>query len=201
MDGTASDLLGALGQMAGERVAKSKNWPDRPRALAGRLRRAATFLRKIGIEIGFEREGRARTRIIRITTKINHPAPETEGARPSALSASSTTMPKSNSVNGFAAPSRRTVAMGADDIDASHGHTVRVNPAKIACKDAADETDAKNPVQAGWSAEDWQACLDERAGIAEFDGGLPHAQAEALAATEIEGLPKFPGDFGKNGGT
>ena len=54
--------------MAGERVAKSKTWPDSPRALAGRLRRAATFLRKIGIEIGFEREGRARTRIIHITT-------------------------------------------------------------------------------------------------------------------------------------
>ena len=66
--GTASDLLGALAEMAGERVAKSKTWPDSPRALAGRLRRAATFLRKIGIEIGFEREGRARTRIIRITT-------------------------------------------------------------------------------------------------------------------------------------
>ena len=52
--GTASELLGALAEMAGERVAKSKAWPDSPRALAGRLRRAATFLRKIGIEIGFE---------------------------------------------------------------------------------------------------------------------------------------------------
>ena len=60
--GTASDLLGALAEMAGERVAKAKTWPDSPRALAGRLRRAATFLRKIGVEIGFEREGRARTR-------------------------------------------------------------------------------------------------------------------------------------------
>ena len=52
--GTASELLGALAEMAGERVAKSKTWPDSPRALAGRLRRAATFLRKIGIEIGFD---------------------------------------------------------------------------------------------------------------------------------------------------
>ena len=51
--GTASDLLGALGEMAGERVAKSKTWPDSPRALAARLRRAATFLRKIGIDIRF----------------------------------------------------------------------------------------------------------------------------------------------------
>jgi hypothetical protein len=49
--GTASDLLGALAEVAGERVAKSKTWPDSPRALAGRLRRAAAFLRKIGIAL------------------------------------------------------------------------------------------------------------------------------------------------------
>jgi hypothetical protein len=65
--GTASDLLGALAEVAGERIAKSKSWPDSPRALAGRLRRAATFLRKIGVELAFEREGRARTRMIRIS--------------------------------------------------------------------------------------------------------------------------------------
>lgn len=33
----------------------------------------------------------------------------------------------------------------------------------------------------GWSGEDWWAFYDERAGIAEFDGGLPHDQAEARA--------------------
>ena len=33
----------------------------------------------------------------------------------------------------------------------------------------------------GWSAADWRAFFDERAGIAEFDGGLPRAKAEALA--------------------
>lgn len=33
----------------------------------------------------------------------------------------------------------------------------------------------------GWSTEGWQAYFDERAGIAEFDGGLPRAQAEARA--------------------
>lgn len=33
----------------------------------------------------------------------------------------------------------------------------------------------------GWSGEDWRAFFDERAGIAEFDGGLPREQAEARA--------------------
>jgi hypothetical protein len=33
----------------------------------------------------------------------------------------------------------------------------------------------------GWSGEDWRAFFDERAGIAEFDGGLPRDKAEAGA--------------------
>jgi hypothetical protein len=93
--GTASDLLGALAEAAGERVSKTKTWPDSPRALAGRLRRAALFLRKIGIEISFGREGRARTRAIHIAATPSHAAPENAGARPSASSAPSASAPKS----------------------------------------------------------------------------------------------------------
>jgi hypothetical protein len=37
------------------------------------------------------------------------------------------------------------------------------------------------PGRDGWSAEDWQVFFDERAGIAEFDGGLPRPEAEARA--------------------
>lgn len=33
----------------------------------------------------------------------------------------------------------------------------------------------------GWSGEDWREFFEERAGIAEFDGGLPRDQAEARA--------------------
>ena len=33
----------------------------------------------------------------------------------------------------------------------------------------------------GWSGKDWRALFDERVGIAEFDGGLPRALAEARA--------------------
>ena len=53
VDGNGRTSSGGPCRGSGERVAKSKTWPDSPRALAGRLRRAATFLRKIGIEIGF----------------------------------------------------------------------------------------------------------------------------------------------------
>ena len=37
------------------------------------------------------------------------------------------------------------------------------------------------PGRDGWSAEDWQAYFDERAGVAEFAGGLSRAEAEAHA--------------------
>jgi hypothetical protein len=42
-------------------------WPKSPRALAGRLRRAQTPLRALGIEIAFSREGRGGARIIRMS--------------------------------------------------------------------------------------------------------------------------------------
>ena len=65
-EGTASDFL----QMSAERHGQampgqstaSAGWPKNPRALAGRLRRAQTFLRALGIEINFSREGRVGTR-------------------------------------------------------------------------------------------------------------------------------------------
>ena len=57
--GSASDLLQVGSSRSG--------WPKSPRALAGRLRRAQTFLRTLGIEIVFGREGRLGTRTIRIT--------------------------------------------------------------------------------------------------------------------------------------
>ena len=47
--GTATELLGALAVIVDVRITNSKAWPTSPRALGGRVRRAATFLRKIGI--------------------------------------------------------------------------------------------------------------------------------------------------------
>lgn len=37
------------------------------------------------------------------------------------------------------------------------------------------------PSQDDWSADDWQVLFDERAGVAEFDGGLSRTEAEAYA--------------------
>jgi hypothetical protein len=65
--GSAADLLRAGADYGSDGTArKSTGWPKNPRALAGRLRRAQTFLRALGIDITFSREGRAGNRIIRM---------------------------------------------------------------------------------------------------------------------------------------
>jgi hypothetical protein len=140
--GTASQLLQELAGVAGERTAKSKNWPDSPRALAGRLRRAATFLRTAGIEISFVNEGRGRTRTIHIVPTGRPSVPENAGTEPSAPSASSAPISKFNSGNGFDGTDLRTVANGTGDIDATSVLTVRANPLEHNGETVADGADA-----------------------------------------------------------
>ena len=50
------------------------------------------------------------------------------------------------------------------------------------------------PGRDGWSAEDWQVYFDERAGIFEFDVGLPRVEAEAraFACCVVEWLNRNP---------
>ena len=65
--GSAAELYGAGAYRSSHDLLNERTgWPKSPRALAGRLRRAQTFLRALGIDIAFSREGRAGSRIIRI---------------------------------------------------------------------------------------------------------------------------------------
>jgi hypothetical protein len=66
--GSATDLL-RVGANRSEGIFGT-GWPKNPRALAGRLRRAQTSLRKLGIEIAFSREGRVGSRVIRIRSTL-----------------------------------------------------------------------------------------------------------------------------------
>jgi hypothetical protein len=70
---TATELLRVLSDRVGERAAKSKGWPSAANALSGRLHRAATNLRKVGIEVVFERESRGGPRRITI---VHSPKPQ-----------------------------------------------------------------------------------------------------------------------------
>jgi len=200
--GTASDLLGALAEAVGERAAKSKGWPDSPRAVAGRLRRAATFLRKVGIEVNFGREGRARTRTIHIMATLSPSAPEEKGAQPSTSSAPFAEGRNSRPVNGFATSAARTVECPADGYKPRETVTVRaisLTTEALADADGADALGAgdSGPVRAAALPVEMshgdQVEFEERAAIAEFDGGLTRADAERLAgasagASRLRGL-------------
>ena len=151
--GTASELLKVLTDLVEEPQRKNKNWPDTPRSLSDRLRRAATFPRKVGIEIRFKREGRDRTRIIQITAAIPSAA-ETGGTKSSAQSAASAPTPESNPHNDLVASDQRT------DDSVAEGPTVRssvrAKSLKTNAADSADAADANHPLQSA-SEELWRA--------------------------------------------
>jgi hypothetical protein len=70
--GSASELLRLCVGHARADILSGTPWAKNPRALAGRLRRAQTFLRTLGIEITFSREGRTGTRMIRVSTNAEN---------------------------------------------------------------------------------------------------------------------------------
>jgi hypothetical protein len=68
--GSAAELWRAGAHRSShDHLSERTGWPKGPRALAGRLRRAQTFLRVLGIHVSFAREGRAGSRVIRIRTR------------------------------------------------------------------------------------------------------------------------------------
>jgi hypothetical protein len=91
--GSASDLLrfGGNGLLAAR-----LEWPKSPRGLAGRLRRAQTPLRALGIEMAFSREGRTGARII--TLRSTNQTMRGQSSAPSASSARAEIGPRGRSV-------------------------------------------------------------------------------------------------------
>jgi hypothetical protein len=67
--GTPKALYEALENHVSEATQKSKAWPKAPNWLSNRLKRAATFLRKVGIEIDFGHSGDRKTTITRKSQK------------------------------------------------------------------------------------------------------------------------------------
>jgi hypothetical protein len=68
--GTAAELVIAANRAPAPASNRIGDWPRTPRALAGRLRRAQTFLRTVGIQVEFSREGHLGTRIIHLSSAV-----------------------------------------------------------------------------------------------------------------------------------
>ncbi len=66
-EGTASELLAALNNEAGEATTKDREWPKRANRLSNQLRRIAPNLRQVGVWVGWERSGDAGARHIILT--------------------------------------------------------------------------------------------------------------------------------------
>ena len=235
------------------------------------MRRAQTFLRRVGIEISFEREGRARIRTIVTSNAMSEQTSENTWARASASSASPAPGTKANTINDFPALQLRTVSGAADGSTNGIGHDhpsiVRSNSLKTNLPPDADGEDANSPPQSAqeknclertdmnavqaleaaraagitialdgddlmlqasaqppedvlellshhkpgivvllrpdrsWTAEDWRALYDERAGIAEIDGGYravrrkrrPSSPVSSNGSAEIMTAPCLDG--------
>jgi hypothetical protein len=148
--GTASDLLVALTDLIGEGQRRSKSWPNTPSILSGRLRRAATFLRKAGIKIVFDREtNHKRDRSIYITA-----LPESGGDFASAPSASSA--PDNAPLRNNALPENK---LRIDDAADAFVRSL-CNPLKSTGSDGADDTDANNTPHSGANSTPGTTVID-----------------------------------------
>lgn len=158
--GTATDLLKDLAERAGDRIAKERSWPGSPKALSGRLRRAATFLRKVGIEIEFLREGRARTRIISITSSQLFTVSDRGPPQTSAQSASSLVNEETTQSSAQGARRARTVFDHADNEKNETAPSVRAgspNPNTLAAADGEDAGPSDQSGQEDIGAPKWRA--------------------------------------------
>ncbi|MGY8706633.1 hypothetical protein RAD16_12915 [Bradyrhizobium sp. 18BD] len=135
--GTASALLNAL--PVDERVAKSKGWPHTPNTLSGKLRRDATFLRRVGIDVAFDKEtNRVRTRTITITKMTKTSA--AGSSEPSEVSE------KAGNTNEMLVVAR-TEDPCADDVSERDHQIVGDNSREDKAEDATDDADAALPHQ------------------------------------------------------
>ena len=68
--GSASELLEILNELVPENARRTKYWPKAPNTLSGRLRRAATFLRGLGVEVTFPDRTKKKREIIINSKKV-----------------------------------------------------------------------------------------------------------------------------------
>ena len=73
------------------------------------------------------------------------------------------------------------LALDGDDLTLSAASAPPAAVLDALSRHKAEVVALLRPGRDGWSVEDWQVYFDERAGVAEFDGGLPRGAAEAKA--------------------
>jgi len=139
--GNASVLLEALEALIPESTKRSKVWPKAAHILSNRLKRASTFLRKVGLEVEFSKSGDRKITIRKGSEKSVRSAHSAQGQEESVN-------PPDASVD--ASPN---LDASATHPDASQKEAPRDKDRKIGEMDAKDASDAKFPTYS-ISAED-----------------------------------------------
>jgi hypothetical protein len=181
--GTATDLLDLLGKVAGEKATKAKTWPADATRLGGKLRREATFLRKVGIEVVTgARQGRVGTRIITITNTLFSGLPESGGTSASVAAATSIC----NDSHYLAQPPAPTLARAASAAAGANGHSVsasvHTNSLKNKAAAATADADAEIPRDSGSRKKEVILALSNER-ICELAGDYIDAAAAELEET------------------
>jgi hypothetical protein len=82
-DGSWTDLLEELSKLAGETVARAREWPKKPHVLSGVLKRLAPNPRRAGIAADpYRDEGKGRARRVRLTVHTDAPDAPDAPSRP-----------------------------------------------------------------------------------------------------------------------
>jgi hypothetical protein len=82
-EGKASELLAALGELAGDKATRAEDWPKKANTLSGQLKRLAPILRKIGLNVTFGSAGRGRAKGRRITIEVDKAGDSSSPSSPS----------------------------------------------------------------------------------------------------------------------
>jgi hypothetical protein len=158
--GTATQLLPALTEVVDESQRRCRDWPSVANILSGRLRRAATNLRKIGIEITVD-PGHRKGRLIHLT--VTRPGqPDKSGNLSSSPSSPSSESKKFNSYSGLGEddPGDDAGTMGSTDCCPKNNErsavdrpprpqTVLANPLKNSEEDDGGDGDGDLRTQSG----------------------------------------------------
>lgn len=144
--GTASDLLGVLTSAASETLRRARAWPQTPRVLSGRLTRAATFLRKAGINIDRERGGQKRTITIRAVGAGHFASPQSQPSSQSDINALGSD-DEGGGTSSLASQPSVSPGNGSDanklPSDANKSSSVTANSLKTNSNDDDDDNDAE----------------------------------------------------------
>jgi hypothetical protein len=140
--GNASVLLETLEALIPESTKRSKVWPKAAHILSNRLKRASTFLRKVGLEVEFSKSGDRKITIRKGSEKSVRSAHSAQGQEESAK-------PPDASVD--ASPN---LDASATHPDASQNEASSGNDKEIRLMDGQDASDAEIPTNSISEADD-----------------------------------------------